>query len=296
MKHTIEPRQRLLALDTSTSSLAVAVMEGGKLLAERNIKAERNHSAYLVTAIEEAIAAAGVGKQQLDGIAVGVGPGSYTGVRIAVTTAKTLAWSLGLPVSAVSSLEAIAFGALARGTAQAPEQFAEVIAQAADDASAGNENNSTYGRDDDDDLSSGAEAADYSAQHWIVPLIDARRGQAYTALFSAAIGQLPRRLDPDAIRLVADWRDELATRLQALPAGQRPAGVWFVGDVAVHEAVVEELRPFLGDALHIAGYELEGAWLGLIGSEQLLRGAHDNVHTLEPNYTQLAEAEAKKLR
>ncbi|GAA0136705.1 tRNA (adenosine(37)-N6)-threonylcarbamoyltransferase complex dimerization subunit type 1 TsaB [Paenibacillus sp. YSY-4.3] len=274
MKHKIEPRQRLLALDTSTSTLAVAVMEGGKLLAERNIKAERNHSAYLITAIEEAIAAAGVGKQQLNGIAVGVGPGSYTGVRIAVTTAKTLAWSLGLPLSAVSSLAAIAFGAFAGGTGQVPEQFAEA--------------NTTTGED--------ASEADYSAQHWIVPLVDARRGQAYTALFSAAIGQIPRRLEADAIRLVADWRNELVERLQGLPSAQRPAGVWFVGDAALHAAAIEELRPLLGDTLHLVGYELEGAWLGLIGSEQFLQGAHDDVHALEPNYTQLAEAEAKKLR
>ncbi|WP_055105690.1 tRNA (adenosine(37)-N6)-threonylcarbamoyltransferase complex dimerization subunit type 1 TsaB [Paenibacillus ihumii] len=287
MKHTNQPRLRLLALDTSTSTLSVAVMENGRLLAERNIKAERNHSAYLVTAIEEAMAAAGVGKQELDGIAVGVGPGSYTGVRIAVTTAKTLAWSLGLPVSAVSSLAAIAFGAFAAGTGQVPGQ----IALAGDGASAETEAGGSRilaGAD--------AEAAADSAHHWIVPLIDARRGQAYTALFSAAAGQIPRRIEPDAIRLVADWRDELAGRLQALPPGQRPAGVWFVGDAAIHEAALEELRPLLGDTLHLRGYELEGAWLGLMGSEQFLRGALDDVHTLEPNYTQLAEAEAKKLR
>ena len=82
------PQQRLLAFDTSTSSLAVAVMENGKLLAEQNIHAERNHSAYLVTAIEKVLEGAGITKQELDGIAVGVGPGSYTGIRIAVTTAS----------------------------------------------------------------------------------------------------------------------------------------------------------------------------------------------------------------
>lgn len=277
MNEINEPRQRLLALDTSTSILSVAVMEEGKLLAERNIKAERNHSAYLVTAIDEAMAAAGVDKKELDGIAVGVGPGSYTGVRIAVTTAKTLAWSLRLPVTAVSSLAAIGFGGYAAGTGQAAEQYAPACAEAADHEAA--------------DMAGAA--ADCSAEHWIVPLVDARRGQAYTALFRAVPGQIPRRCEEDAIRLVADWVGELAGRLQDLPSDQRPAGVWFVGDTAVHAAAVEELRPLLGEALHIRGYELEGAWLGLIGSEQFLQGAYDEVHTLEPNYTQLAEAEAK---
>ncbi|WP_407944592.1 tRNA (adenosine(37)-N6)-threonylcarbamoyltransferase complex dimerization subunit type 1 TsaB [Paenibacillus rubinfantis] len=107
--------QRLLALDTATSSLAVAVTEGGRVLAERNIHAERNHSAYLVTAIGDCLKAAGLAKQDLDGIAVGIGPGSYTGIRIAVTTAKTLAWSLRLPVYGVSSLAALALGGWASG-------------------------------------------------------------------------------------------------------------------------------------------------------------------------------------
>ncbi|AZK46385.1 tRNA (adenosine(37)-N6)-threonylcarbamoyltransferase complex dimerization subunit type 1 TsaB [Paenibacillus lentus] len=274
MNYTQKPRQRLLALDTSTSILSVAVMEDAKLLAERNMKAERNHSAYLVTAIEEALAEAGLAKKELDGIAVGVGPGSYTGVRIAVTTAKTLAWSLQLPLSAVSSLAAIALGGFAAGRGQVAEQFA-------------------LPRPTEAEM---AVSADDAAEHWIVPLVDARRGQAYTALFGAAEGQIPHRLEPDAIRLVADWQGELAQRLEALPQGRRPAGVWFVGDTAVHAAALEDLRSLLGEALHIRGYELEAVWLGLVGSEQFLRGAYENVHTLEPNYTQLAEAEAKKLR
>lgn len=274
MNHTQQPRQRLLALDTSTSILSVAVMEDGKLLAERNMKAERNHSAYLVTAIEEALAAAGLGKRELDGIAVGVGPGSYTGVRIAVTTAKTLAWSLQLPLSAVSSLAAIALGGFAAGSGQAAEQFT-LACPATPELSA---------------------FADDSAEHWIVPLVDARRGQAYTALFCAAEGQIPYRLEPDSIRLVADWLGELTQRLEALPLGQRPAGIWFVGDTTIHAAALENLRSLLGEALHICEYELEAVWLGLVGSDQFLQGAYDDVHTLEPNYTQLAEAEAKKLR
>ncbi|WP_019636042.1 tRNA (adenosine(37)-N6)-threonylcarbamoyltransferase complex dimerization subunit type 1 TsaB [Paenibacillus fonticola] len=276
MNHREQPRQRLLALDTSTSMLTVAVMEGSRPLAERTMKAERNHSAYLVTAIEEALTAAGIGKNELDGIAAGVGPGSYTGVRIAVTTAKTLAWSLQVPVCAVSSLAAIALGGYAAGTGQAAEQFALTGSGSAGAAA--------------------NDPADYSAEHWIVPLVDARRGQAYTALFSAAEGRLPDRLEPDAIRLMADWRDELAHRLQSLLPDKRPLGVWFVGDAAAHEEALGELRSLLGEALHMHSYELEAVWLGLVGAEQFLCEAFADVHSLEPNYTQLAEAEAKKLR
>ncbi|MGG6314534.1 tRNA (adenosine(37)-N6)-threonylcarbamoyltransferase complex dimerization subunit type 1 TsaB, partial [Paenibacillus macerans] len=97
------PLRRILALDTSTSALAVAVMEDGRLLAERNIHAERNHSAYLVTAIGECLAAAGLAKRDLTGIAVGIGPGSYTGIRIAVTTAKTIPFAASDPLRVLTS-------------------------------------------------------------------------------------------------------------------------------------------------------------------------------------------------
>ncbi|MNJ40023.1 hypothetical protein D3C77_349080 [compost metagenome] len=107
---------------------------------------------------------------------------------------------------------------------------------------------------------------------------------------------MPDRLEPDAIRLVADWRDELARRLESLPPDKRPLGVWVVGDAAAHEGALGELRSLLGEALHLHSYELEAVWLGLVGAEQFLCEAFSDVHSLEPNYTQLAEAEAKRLR
>lgn len=132
----IRPPQRLLAFDTATSSLAVAVTEGGRVLAERNIHAERNHSAYLVTAIGDCLEAVGLAKQDLDGIAVGIGPGSYTGIRIAVTTAKTLAWSLRLPVYGVSSLAALALGGWAGASGQDAAALGELAARRAKKAAA----------------------------------------------------------------------------------------------------------------------------------------------------------------
>ncbi len=272
------PLQRLLALDTSTSSLAVAVMENGKLLAEKNIHAERNHSAYLVSAIGDVLTAAGVAKAELDGIAVGVGPGSYTGARIAVTTAKTLAWALRLPVFGVSSLEAIALGGWARSAGQDAAAIGAALSPSAEAAK------------------SGAVRQSRSAGDWIVPLVDARRGQAYTALFAAEAGRMPERLEPDGIRLMASWTEQLAGLLDSLAPEERPSGVWFVGETALHEPAVEMLRPILGEVLHLIPYELEGIWAGLAGARRALLRGGDDMHALEPNYTQLAEAEAKRLR
>ncbi|MGP0584094.1 tRNA (adenosine(37)-N6)-threonylcarbamoyltransferase complex dimerization subunit type 1 TsaB [Paenibacillus timonensis] len=269
----IRPPQRLLAFDTATSSLAVAVTEGGRVLAERNIHAERNHSAYLVTAIGECLKAAGLAKQDIDGIAVGIGPGSYTGIRIAVTTAKTLAWSLRLPVYGVSSLAALALGGWAGASGQDAAALGELAARRGE---------------------AGRRAA--AGGHWIAPLIDARRGQAYSALFGVpAPGGLPERLEPDAIRLMDGWADELKRQLEQLSPDERPARLWFVGETEKHEAAIAPLIAAFGELVQLVPYELEGAWMGIAGLARSWLPA-DEVHALEPNYTQLAEAEAKRLR
>ncbi|WP_433945661.1 tRNA (adenosine(37)-N6)-threonylcarbamoyltransferase complex dimerization subunit type 1 TsaB [Paenibacillus sp. SN-8-1] len=268
-----------LTFDSSTASLAVAAMDGGRLLAERNITAERNHSVHLITAIEEVLAEAGIARSQLDGIGTGVGPGSYTGIRIAVTTAKTLAWSMGLPVAGISSLAALGLGGWATGTGQPPEAF-----------------EAAAGRRSEETAASEQAAAGGPPAEWIIPLMDARRGQVYTALFEAAPGKLPRRLEPDGIRLMERWVTALAGRLEALAPEARPSAVWFTGETQVHGAAAEALRPLLGGRLETRPYVLEGAWAGLLGADRLMRGESDEVHSLVPNYTQLAEAEANLLR
>lgn len=100
--------QRLLAFDTSTSSMAVAVLKDGEIAAESHAIAERNHSIYLVPSIIETMTRGNVTMNDLEAIVVGKGPGSYTGIRIAASVAKTLSWSLNLPLVGVSSLEALA--------------------------------------------------------------------------------------------------------------------------------------------------------------------------------------------
>ena len=71
------------------------------------------HAARLLAAAEEALGAAGVGWEEVDRLAVGVGPGSFTGLRIGIATARALAQGRGLPLVGVSSLEALARGAAA---------------------------------------------------------------------------------------------------------------------------------------------------------------------------------------
>jgi tRNA threonylcarbamoyladenosine biosynthesis protein TsaB len=100
-----------LGIETANAPLSVAIVNDGKVVAEvvQNIKL--THSVGAMPAIEEVMKKAGIEASQIDAVAVSKGPGSYTGVRIGVTLAKTLAWSLQKPLVGVSSLKVLAANA-----------------------------------------------------------------------------------------------------------------------------------------------------------------------------------------
>lgn len=257
----------VLALDTSTAVMAAALLEGDRVLGELNSMSERNHSVYSVSALQQLLQQAAKSPAELDAIAAGCGPGSYTGTRIAVTIGKTLAWAWGKPLVGVSSLEGIAYGAW---------------------------------RQVEPESQPGPEPGLVSQQpgcRWLVPLIDARRGQVYTAAFSgAAMGQW-ERLVPDSIRLMANWADELAERVRGAAEADRPAELIAAGEqLELHSEQLERLSLLLqglGTQLHTVHYALEGVQIARLGRNRLLRGELSESHALVPNYTQLAEAEAK---
>ena len=85
---------KLLAFDTSSQALSVALTEDDNLLGKIDLNIKKNHSITLMPAIDFLMTHVGIKPEELDRIAVAQGPGSYTGLRIAVTTAKTLASTL----------------------------------------------------------------------------------------------------------------------------------------------------------------------------------------------------------
>jgi tRNA threonylcarbamoyladenosine biosynthesis protein TsaB len=98
---------QILALDTSTEVCAVALGDGLRWREKSEVAGQR-HSELLLPMIQAILADCGVTLLQLDGIAFGAGPGSFTGLRIACGVAQGLALGAGLPVVAVSTLEAMA--------------------------------------------------------------------------------------------------------------------------------------------------------------------------------------------
>jgi tRNA threonylcarbamoyl adenosine modification protein YeaZ len=102
----------ILALDTTTPFGSAAVAEGGRVRAEARVHAADGHAAWLLPAVDRLVREAGATARDLEGIAVTVGPGSFTGLRVGLSTAQGLALATGRPCVGLTSLEAVA--ALAR--------------------------------------------------------------------------------------------------------------------------------------------------------------------------------------
>ena len=106
-----------LALDCSTEYLAVALIdEQDRVTAAESTAVGRQHAARLPTALQALLADAEVERSALVGLRVGVGPGSYTGIRVALATAKGLARALGIELAGVSSFVGLAAAVLEPGS------------------------------------------------------------------------------------------------------------------------------------------------------------------------------------
>ena len=135
----------ILGIETATSICSVALVKDGKLLAIRESEGVKEHSAALTGYIADIISETGTTFNQLDAIAVSIGPGSYTGLRIGVSSAKGLCYALDKPLIAIDTLKSLAWQALQQCFRQ--------------------------GKNADNIL--------------LCPMLDARRMEVYTALFDA---------------------------------------------------------------------------------------------------------------
>jgi tRNA threonylcarbamoyladenosine biosynthesis protein TsaB len=133
----------ILGIETATSICSVALVKDGKLLAIRESVGARDHSAALTTYISEVFTEAGLSFPKIDAVAVSMGPGSYTGLRIGVSSAKGLCYALDKPLIAIDTLKSLAFQALQK-----------------------------------------IELLDKNTENiLLVPMLDARRMEVYTAIF-----------------------------------------------------------------------------------------------------------------
>lgn len=100
---------KILGIDTSTPIGSVGLIEGDDFIAEHTLNITQAHSSRLMPAIDQVLKWGDLAVHDLDACAVGIGPGSFTGVRIGVGTAKSLCYAIKKPIIGVSTLKAIAY-------------------------------------------------------------------------------------------------------------------------------------------------------------------------------------------
>ncbi|WP_165921185.1 tRNA (adenosine(37)-N6)-threonylcarbamoyltransferase complex dimerization subunit type 1 TsaB [Paenibacillus albiflavus] len=270
---TIKP-EYILGIDTSTSNMTIALLKNGKVVQEHDTEAVRNHSVQLLPNIQSLLKDAEIKPKDLSLLAVGQGPGSYTGVRIGVTTAKTFAWSLGVPLIGVSSLHAMARSGL--------RQYAEVNRC---------------------DIKAGKQA------RYLIPLMDARRNQVFTAVYRH--GNVDGEgagwdcLKQDGIRLMPKLLEEVAELLAGQSsqkdAMEQPLEVIFVGETELFAEQINRFEEEFGNAkfkVAIFPSSIRGAEIGYLANERWHESdaKTDDVFDFVPNYARLTEAEANLLK
>jgi tRNA threonylcarbamoyladenosine biosynthesis protein TsaB len=102
---------RILAIEASTARSSVALLDGDRVLASASLGVPRRHGEFLTPAIRFCLDHAGLELDRIGGIAVGTGPGLYTGLRVGIATAQAIAAARGLPTIGVSGLDVLAFRA-----------------------------------------------------------------------------------------------------------------------------------------------------------------------------------------
>jgi tRNA threonylcarbamoyladenosine biosynthesis protein TsaB len=228
----------ILALDSSTRIGSVALRRDGVPVAEYTLSVQRTHAERLLPAAHRILEDAGLVPADVEAVAVTTGPGSFTGLRIALATAKGLAYALGRPLVGVSTLEALAYG-----------------------------------------VSGWAD--------FLCPLLDARRGEAYAAVFRALPGGGVERLSEYLAEPVPKILEKLAV---LAPEGR----VAFVGDGApLHARLLTERLGARAVFPPEAVWTLRASWVGALAEARLQRGEADPLAELAPLYVRPPEAEVR---
>lgn len=112
---------KILLIETATQVCSAAVSDGGKVLALKESCEQLSHSGQLTVFIEEVMAQAGLHYSQLDSVAVSMGPGSYTGLRIGVSAAKGICYAMDKPLIGIGTTDSLAHGLIRSGKIQLAE-------------------------------------------------------------------------------------------------------------------------------------------------------------------------------
>ena len=155
--------ERIILIETSTALCSAALAEDGKIVAYRESSAPKAHASLTAVFIQEMLSERGVTMADCDAVCVSMGPGSYTGLRVGVSTAKGLCFGAGKPLLAIGTLDTLVAQAISDLT---PSDKSDVSGDSLVISS------KTEGRDE--------KSPTYK---FIIPMVDARRMEVYTAVF-----------------------------------------------------------------------------------------------------------------
>jgi len=221
---------KILAIDTTTKTGSVALADDDTLISEAMLNDEITHSETLLPSIETMLLESGLSLGEIDLFALTLGPGSFTGIRIGVSTVKGFAFALGKPIAGVSTLEAMAHNFPDRGCT-------------------------------------------------ITPVMDARRGEVYTADFRWNNIELERLCDDRAVSP------------EALLDGVRGRTI-FAGDGLVRTG--EMLKTRFGDTAILASAadsRISGAVVARLARQRYFNGETLDPAAFAPVYLRRSEAE-----
>lgn len=227
---------KLLGIETSTRTGSVAIVEGEEIIAEYTLNIKETHTARLMPAIDHILKDAHLTIHQMDAVAVSLGPGSFTGLRIGLATAKGLCLALCKPLIGIPTLDALAHNICC-------------------------------------------------TSHIICPLLDARKGEVYAALYRYQSPTTSHGLQKLTNDLVLPL-DELLSKIDA------PA--IFLGDVLdsyrnLIEGKLREKASFAPPYLNLP----RAANVAILGLRKLKSGEKIDLQKIEPLYVRRPEAEVK---
>ena len=210
-------------------------MDGGRVVAERSWHAAPGHAETLAPLMGRLLADVGWPVASLDAVAVSIGPGSFTGLRVGLSVAKGLAFAGRLAVAPVPTLDAL------------------------------------------------AEVADAQPGELVCPILDARKGELYAALFAASErGRLEKVSDTVLVR-AEDLLERIDRRCR------------FLGDgVVAYTNLIEETLGHHAVVLPFANYHPDGGVVAALGAKRLAVDGEEPVGALEPFYVRAAYAELEK--
>ena len=222
----------ILAIDTTGATLSAALLEDQTIRAEVFVNTGANHSLHLLPAIKHVYDQAGAGTESTDLFVCTLGPGSFTGVRIGVSTIKGLAMATGKPVVGISTLEAV--------------------------------------------------AANVGANSGIIcPILDAQRGQIYTALFQQSDDLVPQLIQEARLTDLEPFISALRDKVLCTGPG-----------ALKYADLIKSTRP----ECEIAAAQfapVRASVVGLLGLMKFQAGENLDVRTFAPLYLRLSEAERK---